>query len=236
MSRVKRGVTARARHKKVLKMAKQWLKTQLVELREGNRWESLDCLENARGYAHFELEFDAIPQGLNTYNWIILENGITSYVSSAEGDELRYLFNRTAVDVNVEVQLSVENFAGCESSLESTSFVIPAERNINAGFSVNPVNQTLPNATINITNTTSPGPWSYEWDFGDGNVSSDANLSEYTYSQYGTYTVSLTVSDGICEERVVRTITINPIPPIVDFEYDPASGCAPLTVNFFNLS
>ena len=34
----------------------------------------------------------------------------------------------------------------------------------------------------------------------------------------------------------METVTILAIPPIVDFSYDPPSGCAPLTVNFTNLS
>jgi gliding motility-associated-like protein len=34
----------------------------------------------------------------------------------------------------------------------------------------------------------------------------------------------------------ITTVTINPIPPIVDFDFGPGEGCAPLTVTFTNLT
>lgn len=34
----------------------------------------------------------------------------------------------------------------------------------------------------------------------------------------------------------MQTVTINPIPPILDFTYNPDQGCAPLTVTFTNTS
>jgi gliding motility-associated-like protein len=61
-------------------------------------------------------------------------------------------------------------------------------------------------------------------------------VSSHTYATYGTYVISLTVTNNVCIERTTQTITIQAIPPVVDFSFDPPSGCVPLKVNFTNLS
>jgi PKD repeat protein len=38
------------------------------------------------------------------------------------------------------------------------------------------------------------GPWTFQWDFGDGNKSTDQN-PEHTYDKVGEYTATLTVTD-----------------------------------------
>ena len=52
-------------------------------------------------------------------------------------------------------------------------------------------------------------PLTYLWDFGDGNISSEANPS-YLYTLAGTYLVSLTVSDGKDPVGYSLTIVVNP--------------------------
>ena len=44
------------------------------------------------------------------------------------------------------------------------------------------------------------------------------------------------MSNTVCSEEQISTVQIFPVPPILDFEYFPPSGCAPLTVNFSNTS
>jgi PKD repeat protein len=53
----------------------------------------------------------------------------------------------------------------------------------------------------------SGGPTSWEWDFGDGNTSTD-QLPTHTYSTYGLYDVSLTVSNGIDTDTYTRRIPV----------------------------
>jgi gliding motility-associated-like protein len=99
-----------------------------------------------------------------------------------------------------------------------------------------PVSQSLPASTVTIINNSNPGPWSYQWDFGDGQTSTDPLISAHMYSTYGVYTIRLTVTNNVCIETQTQQVEILAIPPMVNFSYDPASGCAPLTVNFTNLS
>lgn len=57
------------------------------------------------------------------------------------------------------------------------------------------------------------------WDFGDNSKSSDANPS-HTYAQAGTYSVTLTVSNGSCESTTARTVIVYPT-PTADFTANP---------------
>jgi len=77
---------------------------------------------------------------------------------------------------------------------------------------------------------------SYAWDFGDGNTSEEINPT-HTYNTTGTYTASLTVTDG---EGLTNTATINIVvtedggnqAPVAVASSSPIQGPAPLAVIF----
>ncbi|MDZ4714333.1 MAG: PKD domain-containing protein [Cytophagales bacterium] len=178
----------------------------------------------------------ASQKGL-TYHWVIAENGVTMINTTGTSDVLEYEVNRSTMDINLSIRLDTRNFANCLSLVTTQSIVVPKRDVINAGFTASPLNQPLPASTVFITNTTSPGPWSYSWDFGDGTTSSSSSANlQHTYATYGTYVITLRVINNVCMEEQTETIVIQAIPPVIDFSYDLASGCAPLTVNFTNLS
>ena len=65
----------------------------------------------------------------------------------------------------------------------------------------------------------------YKWDFGDGSSSSDRSPS-HTYAKNGTYTVTMTVTDGKLSSAVTREVTVqsNTVvsgnhAPVADFHY-----------------
>lgn len=185
------------------------------------------------------LRLEADQKGLANYHWTVRENGIVVANINSMNDELNYELSRPAfgaADVTVQFNLETKNFANCTSPVSSRVVVIPAGDDINTSFTASPASQSLPNATVTIVNTTHPGPWTYAWDFGDGSTSADPGVSSHTYATYGTYTIKLTVTHGVCVEMAIKTVTILAIPPMVDFSYNPAFGCAPLTVHFTNLS
>ncbi len=182
------------------------------------------------------IHLDAIQKGLIEYAWTISINGSVIFNSSIKGDNLDYEFIRSSfTDQNVSIALTTTNFASCVSAVTTQLLIVPLLDNMNASFTATPINQTLPNSTVTLTNTTNPGPWTYLWDFGDGTTSTDRNVNPHVYATYGTYTIKLTVTNNVCVKVQMMSVEIYPIPPILDFEYT-ESGCAPLTVNFTNTS
>ena len=74
-------------------------------------------------------------------------------------------------------------------------------------------------------------PYSYHWTFGDGGSSTSQNPN-YTYTSEGTYEAVLEVTDAhfrTCSKTII--ITLGP-PLSCDLTVNPASGYAPLRVNF----
>ncbi|MGK0388906.1 MAG: gliding motility-associated-like protein [Maribacter sp.] len=73
------------------------------------------------------------------------------------------------------------------------------------------------------------------WDFGGAGTSTAQNPT-FTFTEEGTYPVTLTaiLANG-CEQSVTTT-TIYIIPPSATFEADTLEGCAPLLVNFSDIS
>jgi gliding motility-associated-like protein len=181
----------------------------------------------------------AEQKGLSSYHWRILENGIPIVDLASTQSEIEQTFNRPSpagVDITAQISLDTKNFANCVSTVSTQSIVVPKKDNINTSFMATPVSQSLPASTVTIINNSNPGPWSYQWDFGDGQTSTDPLINAHTYSTYGVYTIRLTVTNNVCIETQTQQVEILAIPPVVNFSYDPASGCTPLTVNFTNLS
>lgn len=71
-----------------------------------------------------------------------------------------------------------------------------------AGFTTS-----INNLTYTFTDTTSGNPISWAWSFGDGNTDTVQN-PVHTYANNGTYTVTLSVSNGICTDIFFQVITV----------------------------
>ncbi len=182
--------------------------------------------------------FAASQRGLARYEWTITSNGVTLFNSITAGDNFDYEITRsTSVDQNIQVNLQTMNFANCVSTVTNQSVIVPKTTVIIADFSVTPLTQRFPSATVSIINNTTTGSFIYAWDFGDGTSSaSNSSSLSHTYSSDGIFTVNLAVSNGDCSDSHTVTINITSATPVLDFTYDPSSGCLPLKVNFTNHS
>ncbi|MEM6628567.1 MAG: PKD domain-containing protein, partial [Bacteroidota bacterium] len=108
-----------------------------------------------------------------------------------------------------------------------------------ASFVFNPNTGEAPIAiNFNASASTDPDPGgsivSYEWDFGDGG-NGDGVTATHTYTQGGTFTVRLVVTDDrgeigtLSRQIVIQAGNIN---PVARYTATPITGEAPLTVNF----
>jgi gliding motility-associated-like protein len=183
------------------------------------------------------LNMNAVQRGLSEYTWNISINGVLVFSSTTAGESLSYEVTRsTWIDQTVTLELITRNLTNCESEVTTKTFFARRTHDMNAAFAATPVEQTLPASTVSITNTTNPGPWQYHWDFGDGSTSNDASPSAHTYETYGLYTITLTVTNNDCVQTFSQDVRVNPIPPVLEFDYFPPAGCAPHTVTFINES
>lgn len=86
---------------------------------------------------------------------------------------------------------------------------------------------------VSFTNTSSSGD-SFEWDFGDGNISYSENPI-HSYEINGTYLVSLAVTTSCGTTNKVYEVVISNLPS-VQFSVQETFGCTPFTVQFSNNS
>lgn len=105
---------------------------------------------------------------------------------------------------NFNVTLQVRNSFGCIKTIAKTSYVVVG-KGVTANFSNNTPASCNPPALINFQNlSTGSGTLSYEWDFGDGGTSTQANPS-YNYAAQGLYTVRLiAVSSEGCRDTIIK--------------------------------
>jgi len=92
-------------------------------------------------------------------------------------------------------------------------------------------------STIDFTALPTGDGLSFLWDFGDGMSSVDSTVT-HQYSQEGSYTVCLTVTDiNGCEHTTCKQDYVQISNPVAAFTADTTSGfCPPLLVGFENLS
>ena len=126
------------------------------------------------------------------------------------------------------VILQAGNAAGMDTEVQISYITI--EDVPNASFNIN---QDGPEIIL-VNNSIAAN--SYLWDFGDGNTSMDANPT-HTYMNDGNYTITLSATNDCGSVEVSNTITVaGSQAPIAAFTSDLTSGCAPLTVQFTDLS
>lgn len=182
-----------------------------------------------------QVNFSNRSQNAATHEWFYRLQGTADKLEVLNTAEVSYHFTNTTNAVQIyEVVYTGTSTTGCSATAVNTITVYPT---LAPSFTVDTNRPVLPNAVVTITNTTPhAGAWTYTWDFGDGTSSTSVNPGSKTYQRYGTYTITLTISNGQCTETFTKEIRVDDIPPRVDFESVPISGCEPLLVQFQNTS
>ncbi|MFC2116862.1 PKD domain-containing protein, partial [Bacteroidota bacterium] len=141
-------------------------------------------------------------------------------------------FNNTGTDpVTYTISLTTTSFYGCTDTRTEDITVHPLPT---VFFSPDSNFIKFPSATMTFTNNTPAGPWTYAWNFGDGNTSSETSPS-HTYDGPGDYIVTMAAITTLCSDSTTNPLSILPATPVAAFD-TPPSGCAPLAIDFVNNS
>lgn len=175
-------------------------------------------VSEAEGCAPFTTTFTAAPQeeGLS-YEWDF--PGGTPASSTEAMPTVTY-----DTPGSYDVTLTIINAAGSASVTEVGAVTV--NESPTAGLNV----ETTPGSlTVNLEDLSTNAD-NVTWNFGDGNTDS-SNPDSYTYSEAGTYTVTLTAENECGTDVATQEITlILPVTPsIITSATD---GCSPFTVEF----
>ncbi len=172
------------------------------------------------GCSPLEVHFDNLS-GENGENWFWTFEGGMPATSTAENPVV--YFNTAGT---FDVTLTVTNQAGSDVHSENGYIhVLPDPR---AVFTAS-----VTDMDIMLTNNSTDAT-SYQWDFGDGNVSEDPAPAHH-YEAAGYYTIVLKASSICGDSYTSQEITIGSL-PLAQFDWDKNQGCTPFDIQFTNLS
>ncbi|MEO0900085.1 MAG: PKD domain-containing protein [Bacteroidota bacterium] len=157
--------------------------------------------------------------GLDTYQWFVEDTLMGQSLNFS------YFFQEEG---RSRVKLVVTDNNGCTDTTEQEIFVRTLP---DAQFAISDTIGCAP-AVIRFTDETSHVLNQWNWDFGDGNTSTEQNPT-HTYADDGVYTVSLTVSDAFgCSGSITKVNAIVLDHPETDFIVDYESDCPPVEATF----
>lgn len=143
-------------------------------------------------------------------------------------------------DGSYVVTLTVTNSAALQDNAQ-VIVNVSASTPPTAAFTTSPSPaQGLAPLVVQFTDASTPGTAAivaWQWDFGDGNGSSDQN-PQHTYTTPGSYQITLTVTDAATLQDLVNGNVEAWAAPVAAFETSPApaTGRAPLAVQFVDTS
>lgn len=179
----------------------------------GNNWASLTGGDNGGVHTNSGVQnfwFYLLTQGGTGTNdnsdaYSVNGQGFTKASSIAFRNLTVYLTdNSDYADARFySIQSAVDLYGACSPEVEATTdawYAVgvggPYVSEVIAAMSPSGTESCSAPFTVNFSNTSNNGQ-TFEWDFGDGNTSSDVNPS-HTYTADGTYTVELIADGGAC--------------------------------------
>ncbi|QZE14283.1 PKD domain-containing protein [Halosquirtibacter laminarini] len=143
--------------------------------------------------------------------------------------------NESSTEKVYHIKQTVTTRDKCSAEMIKTYTMHPTPK---VDFSIRPIFMIWPEATVSVENLTNPGPWRFNWSFGEyeGVAVHDVNPDPYTYGRVGSFDVKLEVIGEECTGTHKETVTIRPGVPVASFTPSVTEGCGPLKVKFTNTS
>lgn len=137
------------------------------------------------------------------YSWVFGDGG------NASGSSPNHWFTAPgSYFVSLEIQT---NLASCNATqIYNDEITVTQGPFVSFATDPNPANACDPPLTVSFTNNSgSSQPLTYEWDFGNGNTSTDEDPADQTYTENGQFTISLTGTDPDgCASTFTRPVSI----------------------------
>jgi len=132
-----------------------------------------------------------------------------------------------------DITLTVRNSFGCRSFVDKKGFV-KVGGGMKADFSYSYANACKPPTPVNFKNQTTPsGAYTYQWNFGNGTVSSVTEPSN-TYNASGDFMVQLVATDvNGCADTVSKSLSIGAVNAAFEL---PSAKCVNTVSAFVNTS
>jgi parallel beta-helix repeat protein len=138
---------------------------------------------------------------------------------------------------NYDVTLTVTSPGGSDTETKTSYITSGSTPAATAAFTMTPGLGPSPLTVQFIDQTTGSPPFTYSWDFGDSSPVSTVQNPEYTYTNEGTYPVTLTITNAGGQSVVSHNVIVgSPVEPTVAFTAVPRSGTVPLIVSFIDQS
>ncbi|MEM6878546.1 MAG: PKD domain-containing protein [Bacteroidota bacterium] len=94
----------------------------------------------------------------------------------------------------------------------------------------------LVNGQLTLNPSPTPAGSQYEWDYGDGNGSTDSLPAPHIYTEFGPFTISLIVSNVCGSDTLSQSVFVSPPPAAPTILANTFDGCAPFDLMLFDAS
>ncbi|MBI5916474.1 MAG: choice-of-anchor B family protein, partial [Bacteroidetes bacterium] len=178
-------------------------------------------LNNMQGCAPVQVQFtDQSAGGPTAWAWSFPGGSPTT--SPEQNPIVTY-----TISGSYSAMLTVTNSAGSSETTQMNIITVDAAPFAAFDFTVNGLDISFTNFTMYAT--------SYLWDFGDGSTSME-DFAFHTYAANGTYTVVLTATNDCGSTSFEQEVVIAVAPPNANFIASLSGICAPVVVEFNDLS
>lgn len=187
-------------------------------------------ISDSEGCVPFNVNFsdESIPGDTAIANW----SWIFGDGSSSPEQNPNYIYQTAD---KYTVKLIITDFNGCNDSEERKDAITVINNDLNANFTIDkPEACNLPHL-VHFTNSTTGIVSSWNWNYGNGQTSSDSIPIDQSYNEYNIFNVSLSVQNAIgCVDTMKKTVTTKEF--FATFSANKTEGCAPLSVSFLDNS
>jgi YVTN family beta-propeller protein len=176
------------------------------------------------GYAPLTVSFtDKSTGSPNSWNWNFGDG------NTSKDQNPVHTYNKTGL---YSVTLTESNANGSNALTKTNYIVVSGISNVPVtSFSASPTSGVEP-LNVSFTDQSIGSPTSWNWNFGDGNLSTDKN-PVHTFNKTGLYSVTLSVNNANGSNALTKSSYIAVSNSLATaFSAIPTSGSAPLSVNF----